>query len=206
VKFEDQTFQARVERERAMHTEKDVLAESCRLKGRFNHIECYPSRKRLYSEMDGYMNECANKKILDLGCGYGEQSLIYLKRGAMVCGIDISSKHIDHATHAALSSGFSGDSFLFKVMDAHILEFEEKTFDVVSGRALFVECLADNPLLKFFRKMTSDARTIDEKPLSSTRYSNHHPIGPLACRDDVLWVDLRAYCSANIYRATLQSR
>ena len=192
MKFEDQTFQARVERERAAHTEKDVLAESCRLKGRFNHIECYPSRKRLYSEMDGYVNECANKKILDLGCGYGEQSLIYLKRGAMVCGIDISPKHIDHATHAALSSGFSRDRFVFKVMDAHILEFEENTFDVVigygilhhldydialrevyrvlklGGRALFVECLADNPLLKLFRKMTPDARTIDEKPFSST--------------------------------------
>lgn len=133
MKSEDQTFQERVEREQSAHTEKDVLSESCRIKERFSHIECYPSRKCLYSEMDGYVNECTNKKILDLGCGYGEQSLIYLKHGAMVCGIDISPKYIDHATNTALSSGFSRDSFVFKVMDAHILEFEENTFDVVIG-------------------------------------------------------------------------
>ena len=40
-------IQSRVDRERAAHTEDDVLARSYELKGRFPHVLTYPSHKRL---------------------------------------------------------------------------------------------------------------------------------------------------------------
>ncbi|MDM8548999.1 class I SAM-dependent methyltransferase [Desulfobacterales bacterium HSG2] len=187
----NQLFQERVEREREAHSESDVLAESYKIKEHFYHIRCYPSIKRLYNKMEEYVSEIEGKKILDLGCGFGEQSLTFLKRGAIVYGIDISPNYIDHATQQALTAGFLKDDFSFKVMDAHTLEFENDTFDIVigygilhhldykitlgevhrvlkpGGRALFQECLADNPLLKLFRVLTPDARTVDEKPFSN---------------------------------------
>ena len=75
-------------------------------------------------------------------------------------------------------------------MDAHNLKFESNSFDLVigrailhhldadtalksihkvlksNGRAIFIEPLADNPLLKLFRALTPKARTIDEAPFS----------------------------------------
>ena len=36
------------------------------------------------------------------------------------------------------------------------------------GRALFLEPLLDNPLLKVFRRLTPSARTDDERPLSAS--------------------------------------
>ncbi len=42
------TIEARVDRERASHTEDDVLKRSHELKDRFPHVRVYPSLKRLH--------------------------------------------------------------------------------------------------------------------------------------------------------------
>ena len=42
-----------------------------------------------------------NKKLLDLGCGGGQISIAFAKKGAIVTGIDLSYKHIEFAKKLA---------------------------------------------------------------------------------------------------------
>jgi len=183
-------LQERVKREYQAHTGNDVLAESYRLKDRFSHIWCYPSRNILFSQINNIVSEMDNKTVLDYGCGRGESSLRYLTHGAIVQGIDISPTYISEASRKAEEGGFSPKRFHFHVMDAHQLDFDNETFDLVigegilhhldaevalreirrvlkpGGRVLMLEPLADNPLLKLFRLITPRARTDDEAPFT----------------------------------------
>lgn len=185
------TIDARVERERAAHTEDDVLGRSVQLKDRFAHIWSYPALRRLLDTFDAHLADLDGKRVLDLGCGHGERSLMLLERGADVDGIDISSVYIAEAERAARTAGFPEDRYRFVAGDAHHLPYDDTSFDSVvgngilhhldldaalgevhrvlkpGGRALFCEPLLDNPLLKVFRAVTPHARTDDELPLSA---------------------------------------
>jgi ubiquinone/menaquinone biosynthesis C-methylase UbiE len=180
----------RVNREFVAHTSSDVLSASYRLKNRFLHIWRYPSRKSINATVDRYLNSVNGKKVLDYGCGRGHLSLNILSRGAHVCGIDISPVYISDAIQTIAQKGYPEYRYSLRVMDAHALEYEDCTFDLVigegilhhlnisvalseihrvlkiGGRAIFLEPLADNPLLRIFRLLTPHARTADEKPLS----------------------------------------
>ena len=183
-------LEERVNREKKSHTEDDVLGESIKLKSRFHHILTYPSYKRLLSELEkAYLNS-KSLKVLDYGCGKGHDSLKLLKSGAKTFGIDISEKYIELTKQLAIKNNYQETDFNFQVMDAHDLKFESNSFDLVigrgmlhhldtgtalksihkvlkpKGRAIFIEPLADNPLLKLFRILTPKARTIDEAPFS----------------------------------------
>jgi SAM-dependent methyltransferase len=161
------------------------------LKARFPHIFTYPSRRRLERQWHAYLQQLQSKSVLDYGCGRGDLSLKMLAEGAeRVCGIDISRVYIDDAIARAGGAGFEPQRFDFRVMDAHALEYEDCQFDLVvgsgilhhldpdvalseiyrvlkpEGRVLLFEPLADNPLLKVFRRLTPNARTRDERPFT----------------------------------------
>lgn len=181
----------RVERERAAHDEDDVLERNFQIKQRFAHIEKYPSRQRYDQKIREYVGDVQGKTVLDYGCGRGVFSMEMLGNGAVkVCGIDISKVYIEDCQRKAQEAGYGPERHDFRVMDAHQLEFAENTFDLVvgfgilhhldpeialgeihrvlkpGGRVIMQEPLADNPLLKLFRKLTPKARTADEKPFS----------------------------------------
>ncbi len=207
----DHDLQDRIEREREAHTERDVLAENARIKSRFPHLESYPSRARFDAIIEEHTRDLSGKTVLDYGCGRGEESLTFLRRGAeKVHGIDISPVYVGYAAKCAQESGFPEDRYGFHVMDAHSLSFPDESFDLVSGRAilhhldadtalgeiyrvlkpggrvLLYEPLADNPLLKLFRHLTPHARTKDEKAFSGKE------IARLLRRED--WEAELAYC------------
>lgn len=177
-------------REKLAHTERDVLAESARLKGIFCHVARSPTQMRFEQEYAALLSAAEGLRILDVGCGRGEQSIALLKAGATVTGIDISERYIEEAREHALHLGIKPQRFVFSTMDAHDLDFPDSTFDMVvgrgilhhldlelclqeikrvlkvGGRAVFHEPLAANPLLKVFRWLTPGARTVDEHPLT----------------------------------------
>lgn len=180
----------RVKREERAHTGCDVLATSYRLKNRFKHIWSYPSRRRFDETLFGYLRKIRGFRVLDYGCGRGDLSLYMLSQGAEVHGIDISSGYVGDAATRCEAAGYPKNTFKFYVMDAHSLEFPADSFDLVvglgilhhldaqvalneihrilkpGGRLLLQEPLADNPLLKLFRKLTPSARTEDERPFT----------------------------------------
>jgi 2-polyprenyl-3-methyl-5-hydroxy-6-metoxy-1,4-benzoquinol methylase len=122
------------------------------------------------------------KKVLDFGCGNGIASTETAKFASHVTGVDISPEAVRIATEQANKSGVSSNT-TFAVMDAEALEFGSGAFDVVSvrgvlhhmdldaalaqihkvlapdGKAIFLEALANNPLIHAYRKRTPHLRT-----------------------------------------------
>lgn len=186
----ENNLKERVHREQVAHTENDVLANSYQLKNRFKHIWTYPSRKRYDKTMFGFLKDLNGAKVLDYGCGRGDLSLYLLAQGGRVHGIDISPVYIQDAIKRCASAGYEQSRFEFYVMDCHRMDFPDDFFDMVvglgilhhldwsialneihrvlrpGGRVLLQEPLADNPLLKIFRKFTPSARTTDERPFT----------------------------------------
>lgn len=128
----------------------------------------------------------AGKHLLELGCGKGETSLLFLRNGAKVAGIDISPEGLQKAKSHTFE--FKNDVD-FLVMDAENTGFENDSFDVVvgagiihhldidrsyseiqrvlnkGGHAIFIEPLGHNPIINLYRKFTPNLRTEDEHPL-----------------------------------------
>jgi SAM-dependent methyltransferase len=127
--------------------------------------------------------------VLDYGCGDGAFSQRLVRRGARVCGLDISEEIVAQA-RAANPPGDDGFPQFF-VGDAHRTPFSEGTFDYVTGngalhhldldrayeevhrvlkpggRAFFLEPMYYHPLLWLWRRMTPKLHTEDERPLSA---------------------------------------
>ena len=122
------------------------------------------------------------KRILDFGCGSGTHSTELAHFAGHVTGIDISPEAIRLAQDHAKSLGLQ-DRTTFTVMDAENLTFQPGSFDVVSvrgvlhhmdldsaltqirkvvtsdGKAIFLEALANNPIIHAYRKRTPHLRT-----------------------------------------------
>jgi SAM-dependent methyltransferase len=128
--------------------------------------------------------------VLDYGCGNGEFSRVLARRGARVVGIDISPKLVEQASASAAKMGLNGSCPHFMVGDAHHTPFADNTFDYVvgngalhhldlemayaeiarvlkpGGKALFMEPMYHHPVLWVVRRLTPNAHSADERPLS----------------------------------------
>lgn len=149
---------------------------------------------RLFKDVKG-------KKILDLGCGFGETAVFWARLGAYVEGIDISSGMIAISKKLAKKNGVS-QSCRFREMAAEKLDFSDNTFDFVfgdgilhhveynktlkevkrvlkpKGRAVFIEPLAYNPVINIYRSLANRVRTSAEKPLTYRDLSEMKKIFP----------------------------
>ncbi len=173
-----------VERERSFWNSRGSAYETVRnLIGR--SIGGFSSYGELESTYDP-----AGRTVLDYGCGRGDDAIRLVRAGAAhVTGFDISDAEVAHAQRAAEAAGVS-ERTRFVVADAHATGFPDGAFDLIrgnsilhhlelepalcelrrilapGGRAVFVEPLAHNPLLRLGRALTPMARTEDEHPFT----------------------------------------
>src|SRR5690606_36932551 len=180
--IEENQAKKRLESERQFHN--DRFTEETRTSARkfYRTIDhCFNEYRELVSQL------ARGTRVLEYGCGKGENSLSMAARCAFIHGIDISDVAIDSANSTARLRGISNADF--RVMNAEQLAFENCTFDVVfgsgilhhlelsaayrelarvlkpGGSAVFVEPLGHNPLINRFRDKTPEMRTPDEHPL-----------------------------------------
>jgi ubiquinone/menaquinone biosynthesis C-methylase UbiE len=133
----------------------------------------------------------SGKVVLDYGCGPGYLTKYLIDNGAVsVTGIDVSDGEIEQARARAEQDGVQ-DRTRFEVADAHRTDFPDNSFDLIvgdsilhhldlrvalaeirrilrpGGRAVFMEPMWHNPILRAGRALTPTARTPDEHPLTT---------------------------------------
>jgi len=129
-----------------------------------------------------YGDNCKGKRVLDYCSGNGEDGFLIAQNGAaQVVGIDISEISISNCLNNAKKLNLPNISF--QVMDAESLDFSDESFDIITeygalhhlnldrayaemarvlrpdGKAICVEALGHNPIIKLYRKLTPHLRT-----------------------------------------------
>ena len=128
------------------------------------------------------------KRILNVGCGAGEEAVYLAKNGAYVVAIDISVGMLKVAKKLAKKFKVE-DKIEFKEMNVEKITLREREFDVVFGNAIlhhidirrgirefkrvlkkqgkviFIEPLFYNPVINVYRKMAGQVRTKNEHAL-----------------------------------------
>ena len=183
----DETLSERVRRERFASDSTELYENVSSIHHRFAHVFACPAvvdaKRHRQHLLDRLLPDAT---VLDYGCFEGASIPLYLAGGPhRLVGIDISEKGIATARERF------GDRAEFQVADAHALTaFDDGSFDLIvgaailhhldldvavgeihrllrpGGAALFTEPLATNPLGALWRRLTPQARTADEAPLS----------------------------------------
>ncbi|MDL2122035.1 MAG: class I SAM-dependent methyltransferase [Deltaproteobacteria bacterium] len=121
-------------------------------------------------------------RVLDFGCGNGENGIYAAQCGVEVIGIDISPEGVANANLNAKQAGVDGHC-KFEVMDGESMTFADNTFDLgieygvlhhvdldkamielnrvlkPDGEMICVEALRHNPIIHWYRKKTPHLRT-----------------------------------------------
>jgi SAM-dependent methyltransferase len=131
------------------------------------------------------------KKILDYGCGNGQNSILLARRRARVLGLDISTSLLDVARRRMAINGLDGAAFL--AASAHGVPLPDESVDLVigiailhhldlarasrevqrilkpGGRAIFQEPVRNSSLVRFVRRLIpyrSEEVSDYERPLT----------------------------------------
>jgi ubiquinone/menaquinone biosynthesis C-methylase UbiE len=147
-----------------------------------------PARLRRDHLIKSVHTKHVNNKVLEIGSQAWQAHFLKwnLHPTQLTC-INISDRELDLGREVATSKNIPVD---FRLMDAHELQFDDNTFDMVFGVAilhhldfekavkeiarvtkpggdiLFVEPLLLNPAARLIRALTPKARTPDEMPLA----------------------------------------
>ncbi len=77
-----------------------------------------------------YIGALDGKRILEIGCGNGEISVWFARKGVEIYGIDISDESIEFAKKRSVVNGTDAKTH-FSVSPAEAMEFSDNFFDVV---------------------------------------------------------------------------
>ncbi len=134
-----------------------------------------------------HMGDIRGKLLLDLGCGAGENSVYFAKKGARCVASDYSPGMVEVALQLAAANHVQIQG---RTMNAIALDCPDNTFDFVyasnllhhlpdpqaairemyrvlkpGGKACFWDPLRHNPIINVYRRIATKVRTEDETPL-----------------------------------------
>lgn len=137
-------------------------------------------KRRLFELME--LEAIKGKRVLEIGCGQGHNSVFFAMYGAEVHGFDLSPKGIEMAQRIAQANGVEGLCHL-RVANVSAMPYADEWFDIVvcnavlhhaikypnvkeeirrvlkpHGRLLFAEGVRDNGLYRFVRSLSRAGR------------------------------------------------
>lgn len=174
----------RAEREKKAYNEDNVWEKNHQWHVRFLHVFQCPNTIRLNTLFFNYIKERAlGKKVLDIGCGYGESSQSLFDLGAgYVHGIDISEIFVSEAKKREVPRKLEfslqnimepmdgkydiiiGQSILHHVDYKDLLKRLGRDNLNPGGFMIFMEPLGSSLMLKLYRTVSKGAHTPDERP------------------------------------------
>ena len=163
---------------------ESVILDKDAFEHNFSNMKYYSvtnkSEEHLYNWLE---KKCRSGiKVLDFGCGNGENGIHAAKCGGDVSGIDISPEGVENANLNARQAGVD-KTCSFEVMDGENMTFSNNSFDIAveygvlhhvdldkalielnrvlkpEGEMICVEALRHNPLIHLYRKRTTHLRT-----------------------------------------------
>ena len=132
------------------------------------------------------IGDVRGKHILDLGCGAGENSVYFARKGAHCIAADYSPGMVQAALKLAEAYDVSISG---RIIDAMAIDFPDETFDIVyaanllhhvnaaacirqiyrvlkpGGMVCIWDPLRHNPIINVYRRIAKNVRTPDERPL-----------------------------------------
>lgn len=112
------------------------------------------------------LGEVRGKRVLDFGCGAGENSALLAIRGAETCGIDISPELIALAKKRCRLHGIEAD---LRVASCHDSGLPSQSFDVVFGAAILHHLDLDLALSETARLLKLGGFAIFSEPIRDSR-------------------------------------
>jgi SAM-dependent methyltransferase len=103
-------------------------------------------------------------RVLDFGCGSGENSLVLARRGAKALGVDISADLIAVAQRRLAVNGLPGAAE-FVVGSAHDLPLADGSVDLVLGIAILHHLDLDASAREIHRVLKPGGRAIFQEPV-----------------------------------------
>jgi ubiquinone/menaquinone biosynthesis C-methylase UbiE len=122
----------------------------------------------IYGPTEGDLNLLGNvkgKKIIELGCGGAQSSIVFAKRGAICTGVDMSVKQLNYAKNLVKNSGVEIDLIEGDIEDLNMLD--ANSFDIAFSIYAF-------DWLQNLEKAFSEAYRILKKP-GILLFTRQHP-------------------------------
>lgn len=110
------------------------------------------------------LGDVRGRRVLDFGCGSGENSLLLAMRGARVVGVDISESLIGVAKTRLRVNGSAGRA-RFIVGSAHDLPIEPASVDIVFGIAVLHHLDLDASAGEVYRVLKPGGRAVFQEPV-----------------------------------------
>lgn len=95
------------------------------------------------------LGDVQNKKLLEIGCGSGYQTILFASKGAQVTAIDISKESVN-ATRALCKKNNIQNAEI-KQMAAELLQFKDNTFDRIYINKVLLHTDKDRVISECFR-------------------------------------------------------
>jgi ubiquinone/menaquinone biosynthesis C-methylase UbiE len=114
------------------------------------------------------LGDIEGRRVLDFGCGSGENSLVLARRGAVVTGVDISESLVAIARKRLQLNGCD-HSATFVLGSAHDLPLQDASVDVVLGIAILHHLDLDASSREVHRVLKPGGRAIFKEPVRDSR-------------------------------------